>query len=468
MKKINHIFAAIVGATGLLLGSCNDFLDIQPKGELIPETTEDFESMLNYAQLVKGGDTYPTYLTDDVFLPNESDGISPALNTVAKSVINLYTFKSVIFSDSEEDKFWTNTYARIFYFNSVIDRVLDSTVGTEAQKRSIRAEALLGRAFEYLTLVNLYAKHYDAQTASTDPGVPLVLEAEIDRGNLKRASVQEVYDQVRTDLEEAIQHLPETPKYNACRGSIYAGLGLLARMYLYMGDYTQALSYANRSLEKNSSLLDLKNYRVVKPEAAIGRNNVPDLDKNPENIYIRMAPYVYGMSRTACVSEDLLALYDKTNDQRALIFITNTPFGVSVSNYVWMQYIRTNLGIATPEIYLIAAECEARVGSKTRAMELVNTLRDNRILNHTALVPASDDDVLRIVLEERRRELPMIGILRVPDLKRLNTDARFAKTITHISGTDTLTLVPGDKKYILPIPSVVMRFNPGTMVQNER
>lgn len=35
---------------------------------------------------------------------------------------------------------------------------------------------MVGRAFEYLTLVNAYANHYDPSTAATDPGVPLMLD----------------------------------------------------------------------------------------------------------------------------------------------------------------------------------------------------------------------------------------------------------------------------------------------------
>ena len=42
------------------------------------------------------------------------------------------------------------------------------------------------------------------------------------------------------------------------------------------------------------------------------------------------------------------------------------------------------------DLYLIAAECEARIGSKDKAMEYINTLRDNRIIDNVPLV-ASDN-----------------------------------------------------------------------------
>ena len=60
------------------------------------------------------------------------------------------------------------------------------------KKRSLRAEALVGRAFEYLTLVNAYANHYDKNTAATDPGVPLMLDKEIKNSTLTREQDKQV------------------------------------------------------------------------------------------------------------------------------------------------------------------------------------------------------------------------------------------------------------------------------------
>ena len=60
-----------------------------------------------------------------------------------------------------------------------------------------------------ITLVNAYANNYDPSTAATDPGVPLMLDKNINKTNLQRATVQEVYDQIKADLDEAAPNLPE-------------------------------------------------------------------------------------------------------------------------------------------------------------------------------------------------------------------------------------------------------------------
>lgn len=465
MKTTIRLF--IILAFSILFFSCNDFLDIQPKGELIPKTAADYEGMLNYFDLLKSSESYPSYLTDDVFIPDKAINRNPGLDFAGRSTVNLYTFQTEVFGESEDDLLWSGSYNRLYYYNVVAKHVMEATEATEQEKQAIRAEALMARAFEYLTLINGYAKHYDPNTASTDPGVPLILDDNINLENLTRASVQEVYDQILADLQEAEKHLPEEPKLNTFRASKPVGLGMLARVYLYLGNYKEALRYANESLKKNDYLLDIKQYSVVNPKGSIGRINVPDRSANAENIYIRLAPYVFGLSTRVFGSQELVDLFDKENDQRFLLYFTDKPFGNPTDNYLWMPYLNANLAMSTPEMYLIAAECEARIGSKDRAMSLINKLRDYRIFNNTPLTAATNDDALTLVLQERRRELTMLGLTRLIDLKRLNKDPRFAKTITRNAQGETYTLAPDDPKYVLPIPLKVLRFNPD-MQPNKR
>lgn len=448
------------------LTSCNDYLDIKPKGVVIPEKCEDYESLLNYAQLMKASESYPNFMTDDVFLPYEDD-MTGGYMYLELPKQRLYSFDSEVYGDGESDFLWEGSYNRIYTYNVIISDVMESTQATEEHKKQVRAEALVGRAFEFLTLVNAYAKHYDPTTAATDPGVPLTLDKYINKSNLERASVQAVYDQIKADLDVAAPNLPAKSVLNAFRASKSVGYGMLARMYLYMGDYKKALENANLSLENNSKLLSILPYKVVDPELSIGRIDVPTRADNPENIYIRLAPWTFGFSGTAYGSEELMALYDKEKDQRYLLYFTRYLGGVECDYDLWAPYIYANMAMATPEIYLIAAECEARIGSKEKAMEYINTLRDNRIFDNVPLVADSNKEALKMVLEERRRELTFLGCIRLIDLKRLNREPEFAKTIVHEVKGVQYKLEPDDPKYILPIPPTVLRFNPD-MIPNIR
>ena len=451
-----------------MLTGCNDYLDIKPKGEKIPKTVTDYETLLNYESVQKVSDTYPTYLTDDVYLPDVAQGTAtPGLNSVDQSIINLYLFKKDVFGEAQDDGFWFASYNRIYYYNTVIDNIMDAEGPSEQQKHSIRAEALISRALEYLYLVNGYAKHYDVRTADTDPGVPLILDEDISKKDLVRASVKDVYAQIQSDLQAALPNLPAQPKGNAFRASKAAGYGILAKMYLYMGNYAEALKAANAVLEMNNSLLDLKKYAVVKVQSSIGRTNVPQDIDNPENIYIKFAPYVYGLSSKVFGSDELISLFSE-DDMRLQVYFTKNFRNIPTDKYVWAPYLRANLAVSSPEIYLIAAECETREGSIERAIALINKLRDNRIKNNTDIVVTDRNDALQKVLEERRRELAMSGMVRYIDLKRLNQESQFAKTVTHVTGEGTFSLEPNSPLYVLPIPAKVMRFNKNSMKQNER
>ena len=465
MKKVTTILAICVV---VMLTGCNDYLDIKPKGEKIPKTVTDYETLLNYESVQKVSDTYPTYLTDDVYLPDVAQGTAtPGLNSVDQSILNLYLFKKDVFGEAQDDGFWFASYNRIYYYNTVIDNIMNAEGPSEQQKHSIRAEALISRALEYLYLVNGYAKHYDVRTADTDPGVPLILDEDISKKDLVRASVKDVYAQIQSDLQAALPNLPAQPKGNAFRASKAAGYGILAKMYLYMGNYTEALKAANEVLEINNSLLDLKKYAVVKVQSSIGRTNVPQDIDNPENIYIKFAPYVYGLSSKVFGSDELISLFSE-DDMRLQVYFTKNFRNIPTDKYVWAPYLRANLAVSSPEIYLIAAECEAREGSIERAIALINKLRDNRIKNNTDIVATDRNDALQKVLEERRRELAMSGMVRYIDLKRLNQESQFAKTITHVTGEGMFSLEPNSPLYVLPIPAKVMRFNKNSMKQNER
>ncbi|WP_212001588.1 RagB/SusD family nutrient uptake outer membrane protein [Chitinophaga sp. HK235] len=475
MKRIFYLL--LTGATIITTPGCKKFLDIKPKGYTIPEFYEDYQKLLSNASLIRATAAYPSYITDDV-LAGEDNDVTKQAAFAGYSVFkkSLYTFKNgQTFEPSDSDPFWEPAYNHIYTYNTVINNILNVPDGTAQDKKRLRAEAQVGRAFEYLSLVNVYAEHYDAATAATALGVPLVLSEDI---NLpyERKSVAEVYAQIKKDLDEALPNLPDNVPNNF-KPMKSVGYAFLSRMNLYMGDYKAALANANEALKLNSFLLDYKIY--TNKNGTWGRvctlsdsTAFPDGNKNKESVWIR-----YGSSSSSHVfsevyaSTDLINAYKKdlpagATDKRFALFFCHgkSNFGGGIVSFpgreLWAPYVEFNLGFATPELYLIAAECEARIGDPARAIQLMNTLRDSRIENNQPLVANTSDDALRLVLEERRREMPFMGSTRLIDLKRLNKDPRFAKTITHTQGVQTFTLPPNDKRYILPVPPKVLAVNP--------
>lgn len=453
---------------GVLLSGCNDFLGIKPKGFLIPETEQDYEYMLNFHHLLKSGESYPAFLTDDAYLPYQSsNAYLQGFIGSEKYRQNAYSFQQNIFGVSEADPLWEYSYQRLYYYNTIINWA-DGVADLSDRGKRIRAEALTGRALEYLYLVNGYGKHYDPATSATDLAVPLITEALASQDAKPRATVQEVYDLILKDLSLAVPSLPEKPMLNSFRASKPAAYGLLARTYLYMGNYQEALKAANEVLKVNSTLLDYTTLKKNPDRFGLNMTNVPRAKNNPESIYTRTAPYTFGNLLRVFPSKELEAAYDKTHDLRWIFEFDHSKQNKYKSpDFFYVPGWEINLGVGTPEIYLIAAECEARVGSPEKALELINKFRKNRIKDVQPLATSDKKEILRLVLAERRREFAEVGLFRLIDLKRLAKDQDNAVTFTRELNGEKWTITPGDPRLVLPIPEKIIRKNP-LLVQNKR
>ncbi|MBV8252256.1 MAG: RagB/SusD family nutrient uptake outer membrane protein [Chitinophaga sp.] len=476
MKKI--VAFLFTAASIISFSSCKKYLDVKPKGYTIPQFYDDYAKLMNNGSLVRVSSAYPNYLTDDVQAGEDGDvNTSASYKNLSDFKKNLYTFqKGAVFIPGSSDPYWEPAYSHIYTYNVVINNIMNVPDAAEADKKQLRAEALFGRAFEYLSLVNGYAKHYDATTAGKDIGVPLVLTEDITAA-YKWGSVQEVYDRIKADLEIAVKDLPEK-SVNIFHPSRSVGYSFLSKMYLYMGKYDEALANAKSALALNSSLIDYSAYTTQKG-VTFGRvclitnkdTRFPDANLSSESVWVRFGASSSGtVNAEVYVSDDLMSVFKKnlpagaTDQRRSLFFCEGeSTFGVKTVYFpgrtLYAPYVDFNLGLSSGEMLLIAAECEARVGNKDQAIKYVNTLRDKRIINNQPLVAADGEEALRVVLEERRRELCFVGCNRLVDLKRLNMDTRFAKSITHVQGGKSYTLAPNDNRFILPVPPKVLEFD---------
>lgn len=464
MNKYIKIVALLI-TCGLV--SCEDFLSEKPKEQVIPTVTKDYEMLLNSYTVLETVGTNNCYLTDDVFLPDTDPVHDLSIQTVYPTRLRFYKLAEELYTTGEKDWDW-GCYNAIYTFNVVINEVLNSKNGTESEKKKIYAEALLARAFQYHQLITLYAKAYDKATADKTAGVPLILVPDINQTNISRATIQEVYDRMEADLKEAIPLLPNRPTLNAFRGSKPAAEALLARFYLYQGRYNEALELVESVIRVKPDILDLNNYAVVDSGAGNGRTNVPIYDKNPEALYIKTTSSL-GMNSRAYVDLDLLNTFDKNNDRRFKLFITKHYRNKNLIYDLWAPAMDPNAGITIPEVYLVAAECHARLGDLTAAMNRLEDLRKKRYENYSAIPTGSltKNDVIKLILAERRRELMMIPCIRLADIKRLGLEPEFSQSVKRTINGVTTTIPPTSNRFVLQIPHIVMKFNPD-MEQNSR
>lgn len=468
MKRIIY---PILLATTALTQSCDNFLDNKPKGFTIPENFEDYSKLLVSQSLAQSMSLDAFYLTDDIHLADDTCSYADiSFVNQDDHQRNLYSFKSgQIYTPGSHDYLWNNSYARIYTYNTVINNVLESKGSNDKEKQRLRAEALFHRAFDFLNLVNIYGNHYDAATANTDFGIPLIQTENIVQ-KYHRNTVAEVYGLIENDLKEAANYLaPTTP--NLFHPNAASVNSFFARLYLYMGRYQEALEYANKALDVKSDLHDLKDY-IILDKKTWGRlvkedgSQFLDKDLNPEAIYVRLQ----SGRKTLAVNKDLIKVFetDLTKgavDQRHHLFYAKDTVNMGSISYFYGEtcfilYADQNVGFSTVENYLIAAECEARIGSKEKAMEHINKLREARIKGNSKLTATSQEDALDKVLAERRREFAFVGFHRLIDLKRLNREDRFKKTLVNSVDGNTYTLEPNDPRYIFPINQLILNYNP--------
>lgn len=440
----------LIGIFSLLLfSSCTpDFLDVKRDSDMvIPKNLEDFEALLDnnimysamgYELGLIGGDEY--YV---------GDGNLHSLTVAAQR--NGYRWANDVYENQPVPD-WNNAYQRILYANLALEGVngIDPQPGQELQWNRVKGGALFHRAFNFFQLQQQFGYIHRKGTSSTDWGIPLRLESDVTLKS-SRATVEQTYNRIIADLLEASALLPEKP-LNKRRPSKQAACAALAKTFLQMEDYGKALEYADMCLDIDDALID---FNTIDVESQ--RPFPADQESNPEVIfYAGITPSTILRTRYS-VDSTLLDSYG-ASDLRRLVFFTENPDGrvLFKGSYVGAGPGANFGGLAIDEVVLIRAECRARTGDMDGALSDVNRLRKHRYAS-AGFVPkvADDDNVLEVVLSERSKELVLRGT-RWADLRRLNKDPRFARTLTRRIDGMEYTLEPNSDKYVWPIPVEVV------------
>lgn len=320
---------------------------------------------------------------------------------------------------------------------------LERTPLNAAQRDNVEGSALFFRSLEFYNLAQQFVKPYNGASAETGPGLPLRLNTGITE-NTPRATLKQTYDQLFSDLKRASLLLPETQAYKT-RPSRAAAFSLLARAYLTVEDYGQALAYADSALAISGELLD---YNSLDMNTTF---KIPLL--NREVIFQASVSTSTLLEVTRKIVDSVLyASYDDNDLRKTVFFYDLSGKKIFTGSYLNGEYNMFG-GIAADEIYLIRAECLARTGKGTEAVDVLNTLLRSRWARNTfpGLQAADDREALRLVLAERRKEL-LFRNLRWSDLRRLNKDPEFAVTLQRSLNGRLYSLPPNSERYTLPIP----------------
>ncbi|MCD0466073.1 RagB/SusD family nutrient uptake outer membrane protein [Flavobacterium sp. ENC] len=489
MKKYIKITSFLFLFAAALSSCSTDFLDVVPQGSQLAVSTNDYNLLMNYRNFYyyEAGSAMqaPIWMGDEISA-NESD-----LNSNNILAQRLFKWEDVIYQPSD-DSFSTNRdltlgLSNIYVCNKIINEVMTSTEGTDAQKRALRAEAMATRAFENFLMTNLYTKPYAAATASTDLGFPVITSAEVTATSFERGTVQQTYDFIINDLTQAIADLPLKNTIRT-RMSKPAAEGLLGKVYLFMGKYTEALPYLNAAfadLQSSSDGPRLYDYNVefsdggsFLPIDSYAGPNSPGNNKNDltesvlskvcYNTYAGNGPGINGST----LSAETAALY-LSSDLRLNLYSPTYQYGDANPYGRLRKYAAqyTRFGLELSELYLLRAECKARLNDLSGAIDDVEMLRNNRMPVADAAVPSNiagnQTALIKFILEERIREFANEGY-RWFDMRRLSVDANtelaatVKKTHTAFDNSNvptTYNLRP--ERLTLQFPQRYMNANPG-------
>jgi hypothetical protein len=429
------------------LSSCKKFLESKSVQTLsTPETLDDLQQILDNPSN-NGGVIMNTTATDEYYM--EPD--------IWSAIDELYSKGYVWDATLNDPDDWITQYKIILNANTTLFNLDHVTKkGQEIKSDQIRGASLFLRAHAFFQITQLYAQQYDSSTSDAIPGIPLRLNADFNQAST-RSTLQQTYDQIINDLQQAANLLPDNSFKT--RPSKPACLGLLARAYLQVGNYTKALEYSSLYLQVKNELL---NYNSLDGNLQYPMGNYRD---NPEVVYYYYSGGFIGYESLAKIDTTLYNSFEANDLRKNLFFVDNGDGSFSFrGKYTGAFELFT--GIATDEIYLIRSECYARLGNEAAALNDLNQLLSKRYdPSFTLYKPTSPNTTLKIILNERKKQLIARG-LRWSDLKRLNKDPKFSISIKRKLESQEYLLAPNDPRYTLLIPIEIM--NRSTLQQNPR
>ena len=248
MKKLKQLLTLFILIT--IINSCEkDFLETEPRGAIssLQVATSEIanEAIVNgiYANMrswgVGGTDGHTDY---------GHKGIMGAYDLMGHDIvlanfnwyIFFYNFSGRVETASRTSVIWTTYYTFLADANIVING-LQSLESLTDEQNALLGQALAIRAFSLFNIVRVYSDTYIGN--ESQPGVPIPDRLSFE--GKPRGTIQDVYDRIIPDLQNAVTLLKDFTRSNKQQIDISVAQGLLARVYLETGNWSGAANMAN-------------------------------------------------------------------------------------------------------------------------------------------------------------------------------------------------------------------------------
>lgn len=494
MKRLFYI----MGVTLVMITSCSkDFLDTKPTDSYSDVTV--FATTSNALSAVNGmhrmmyeqsGNYYSAgnqdkcgqqsiaivsdLLGDDVLLPNST-------NSWYRGIYQWLDHRN-------ETAAWPR-YTYTFYYMMIVNanmviKNIDGAVGTEAEKKAIKGQALAYRGWAHYMLVQFFGKRYDAsKKPNSQLGVPIMTDNTVK--GLPRATVEEVYTQILKDLDQAITNLTGYTRSGKSHFDVSVVKGIRARVSLTMQDWANAAKFAAEARAGYSLMTNTEytgGFNSVANREWMWGSKVQD---DQTNYFYGFFAFMSGNGPSSnikatpkVINADLYNLIPATDIRKKCWdptgLIVPAPSGGLKAKYGILKFLTTTptassfmgdpVYMRAGEMYLIEAEANARSGQDAAAQTALFTLVSNRDPGYVKSTKTGTALVDEIMLQ-RRMELWGEGF-RFFDLKRTNSSmnrvcANFSASVALLS-----SVAAGDNSWEWLIPKDELNANPNLGAQN--
>jgi starch-binding outer membrane protein, SusD/RagB family len=458
MKRINLIYLLASLLSGAGLTGCNKLIEIgAPLNQLVTSSvfsdTATAESAVlgMYSMVANGLGGVDMGTATSMF-----NGMSSDEGYYFQTYYDEFFQNALTPSFYYIDSYWSGIYTDIYNANSLIAGDSASSLPASYRARVI-GEAKFVRALCYFYLVNEYG------------AVPLVLTTDVQAStNQPRDSVGTVYNQILKDLTDARGALPaDLSLYggNAIRATTWAAEALLARVYVYRGDWSQSEAMATAVIG-NPGLFSMQSDLT---QVFLAGSTEGILQFPPPFAFSWMANTLgsasYSPTPNFVLSDSLYAAFE-TGDLRLADWVgvknyggTNYPYPNKYTYVSGIGPVQDAQFLRMSEQYLIRAEAETRQGNFGPAAADVNVVRTRAGLAGTT---ANNMPSLMAAIEhENRIEFFCEWGHRWLDLNRLPGIANPSLTrADEVYPVDKTTpWQPYDALFPIPLPEITTNAN---------
>lgn len=469
-KSIYHIIAGLLACIVVISSGCEKLVDIDPPVNQL--STDLIFASDKLASAARSGmfSSLAQSTTQSQSITQFSSLQADDLLYLA-TVANLQEFNNNTYTavSTSQASIFSDWYANIYRANAIIEGLQNTTGTTESLRKQYIAEARFVRAYCYFHLVNTFGDV--PLVLITDPAVTAFLP---------KTATASIYTQIIADLTDAKANLGSvypapvstttttvTSSNDRTLVNKFVAAALLARVYMFTGNYAAAESNATEVLA--SSL-----YSLI-PRATMGTGVF--VKDNAESIWQMSPPALatnqYTMEAGVFIPSTFTlinfnyrldprftALFEST-DLRRVNWMNNTTFSGVVYTIPYKYKYRTNalavtagvsesqIVIRLAEMYLIRAEARARTGTNlSAALADLNAVQSRASATLTTATDAAS--LLTAIALENRKEFFCEQAYRWYNLKRTGeADA--------VLGALKSSYTPKSK--LLPIPQAAIDAN---------